>query len=1387
MGRHGQAHTDAGGPLQGRALAAVAVATLMVGPALIGVIGTGASATGPQVPGSPIAPTAAEVSPICTTTEPASALGPTSTTLPTTPITKVFTPPGSVVGFTATASNLYVDDGTHLITTTLTGATVSSFALPAGFTGNSASQPVVDPSGNIYLSSYYGQKVDKFSPTGSLLWSVDPRGGNPTHIFSVGTGSSFRLMATLVQNTTSSVVLDTSTGAVTGTFPLVDQGWVTQTASGNLLVSANGYVETVSPSGSVLATFGAPNIEGNGVHTGSGTQFYYPGQAVQGPDGTIFTADPLTTIEATSPQGFLQGSTTLGDTLAFGGWGLSLVGGTLYFQSGPPFNAGKNVISAVPLSTVQAFLAADHVPANSLGWGAGLTTPVVGNYFGPGQTPSVSAKFDPWWTARSSHLTLSYSVENRATLDAEVVPTPTSIPLPTTAAGLASLPLTLPASDLGPGPYLVQATLKDSSTSPPTVLGTTCMPYTVGATGDRLNFATLPVGEGSGGPADPRGIALDAQLGLTGHRSLTLMDWHTVLPSCSATAPTAAACGPSAMNFTGTSLDPFRAAALAKTDHVAYWMQISGGDDVSKALVKGGWWQADIAAIVAHYATVPAGCSPCAPVTGWEPWNESNNTGWVDGKAYVTQVLAPFYAAVKSVEPGTTSTVLGGSSLEPSVWWWKQVAAAGGLADMDVAAIHPYTGNNNSFEESGLPAQIQQLRTLLGSKPLWFSEVGWWSDGDYNYLSQADSVARAQLWQRVLGIPVWSYFFDEGSFGNNGVSFSLIQAKNGVDYVKPAALASMTTTGLLAGRSQLGMPATGIPHTFRADFGAASGGTTALSALWSDGLAAPAAVMITAPGGGSIPVTVTDEFGVATKVTVTSGTTTRLPIGDHVTYLTYPVGDTVAVGPTEAYGADVAATAAGGVATASSGNGSAAIAGLPSGADGWTSQTGDTTPSLTVNFANTTTVDRVIVDTQSVGSIAAGLRNYTVSLNEPGSGWVTVATKVGQYRNHQAQFAVAPVAATGVRIDVSTVNFGGYYGGGVPPWWPATQVNPVTIHAVEVFAGNGGPAVVAGADLIDLVPSASGTGTTTTTGATGGTSTTSSTMGTTSTTTTHPATTSTTVAPTTTSTGGPASSTTTVPAGSTPMGSNRVDGYRVVASGAQVASFGDAPYFGPVGSYALNRPIVGMAATPGGGGYWLVGADGGIFAFGDARFLGSTGGIGLNRPIVGMAAASNGNGYWLVGADGGVFAVGSAPFKGSTGGLDLNQPIVGMAATPDGGGYWLVAADGGIFAFGDAAFHGSTGGLRLREPIVGMAATEDGGGYWLVARDGGVFAFGDAAFHGSAGGFSLRAPIVGMTVSPGGNGYWLAAADGGVFAFGDATFHGSAATGVRSGAIVGIS
>ena len=181
--------------------------------------------------------------------------------------------------------------------------------------------------------------------------------------------------------------------------------------------------------------------------------------------------------------------------------------------------------------------------------------------------------------------------------------------------------------------------------------------------------------------------------------------------------------------------------------------------------------------------------------------------------------------------------------------------------------------------------------------------------------------------------------------------------------------------------------------------------------------------------------------------------------------------------------------------------------------------------------------------------------------------------------------------------------------------------------------------------------------------------------------------------------------------------------------------------------------------------------DGGTFPLGTANYLGSMGGKPLDKPVVGMAATPDGGGYWEVASDGGVFTLGDTQIYGSMGGKALKSPIVGIAATIDGGGYWEVASDGGVFAFGDAQFYGSMGGKPLDKPIVGMAATSGGRGYWEVASDGGVFAFGDAQFYGSMGGKPLDKPIVGIDASP--VGYWEVASDGGIFTFGANNYLGS--------------
>lgn len=191
-------------------------------------------------------------------------------------------------------------------------------------------------------------------------------------------------------------------------------------------------------------------------------------------------------------------------------------------------------------------------------------------------------------------------------------------------------------------------------------------------------------------------------------------------------------------------------------------------------------------------------------------------------------------------------------------------------------------------------------------------------------------------------------------------------------------------------------------------------------------------------------------------------------------------------------------------------------------------------------------------------------------------------------------------------------------------------------------------------------------------------------------------------------------------------------GYSGVTGLGALAHRGAAVDHGDASEVPLSWLVVDASPMPAaaGDGYWLVASDGGVFSYGDARFHGSLGDVDLQRPVVGMAATPTGRGYWLVASDGGVFAFGDAIYHGSLGGAPPSRPVVTVAATPDGGGYWLAGDDGAVHAFGSADDFGSMAGQPLALPVVDVATTRAGDGYWLVAADGGVFAFGGARYLG---------------------------------------------------------
>ena len=83
-----------------------------------------------------------------------------------------------------------------------------------------------------------------------------------------------------------------------------------------------------------------------------------------------------------------------------------------------------------------------------------------------------------------------------------------------------------------------------------------------------------------------------------------------------------------------------------------------------------------------------------------------------------------------------------------------------------------------------------------------------------------------------------------------------------------------------------------------------------------------------------------------------------------------------------------------------------------------------------------TNVDRLLVSTHSLGSVVTGLRSYDLSVREGDGPWTTVARVRDEFFERRRLVEFSPRTVTEIRIDNLAVNFGGYYGGARPSFWP---------------------------------------------------------------------------------------------------------------------------------------------------------------------------------------------------------------------------------------------------------------------------------------------------------------------------------------------------------------
>lgn len=920
--------------------------------------------------------------------------------------------------FTIANGELHVlDQETRVIRRfTLDGAPLSTVNVPFRL---SAPSFAVDDAGDMYLAQYPDTMV-KLSATGKTLWTRGVAAPEILAVFGIGTGTSFRA-GVVGRGEKGSTLLDAA-GSAAGRSDVTGTTFSPRPAGG--VVATDGrYVRHYNRGGRLLSVFGDVGVANEPSPTGGPFHFYQQGGAVALPDGSTYIADATRGLLAASAGGFYRGripDETLGHVTERSS--LAVAGGRLYFASGGRFNSNQR-ISWISLTDVAALVRSPKPPDFVLGYGAGLATGVRGNWFPHGRVPSLTARFDPWWVRHAPRLRLSYTVRNRDQVASGTAARATVVALPTTAAGLERISLALPRAR--PGAYEVDARLLDAKG---VVRGATCVTYTVGSPSHRLDFTSLPAGADYGGPAPARGVALAQVLGGGNFRGR--VEWSRLLPDPA---------GP--MQFDAYDA-AFRAAAKeAAARNVTFHVQVGEGGPVEKALVANGTWGARVQELVAHFR---------GTVRVWEAWNEPNIT-FGPPDAYVNQVLKPFTEAVKSVDP--SAKVIGGSVVGVDVGYYEGIGRAGGFALMDVIAVHPYTGHNRSWEEHGTPAALKRLRAALNAhggqgKQLWNTEFSWWSDGAGNFVAQADKLARAMLWMRALGVKRWNYFITEGGYGDYGLSYSLIQsAAEPDDYVKPAALASMTASAHTTGRRFAGMVSTGIPHAYAASFGRRSGGRDTVLAAWTADLRI-GAKLTASSSEPTVTVTATDVLGAARTLKLRPGRPVPLTLSGSPVYLTAPAGVRLQLRPAHAVGGNVASAAAGARAYASSAGprnpAAAAIDGvvdaahngdLP-GLPAWASAPGDAAPSLTVEPAKPTRLDRVLVSSHSLGSIVPGIRRYDVAVRHRQGTWVTVARVRDRTVQRQRLVRFSARSATAVRVKVAAVSYGGLAAGLKPWFWP---------------------------------------------------------------------------------------------------------------------------------------------------------------------------------------------------------------------------------------------------------------------------------------------------------------------------------------------------------------
>ena len=887
----------------------------------------------------------------------------------------------------------------------------------------------VDPEGSSYsVQDYY--TLIKRSGDGTEVYRVRlPAPGEMLVGVPASSGLPWRLVVRMRDRTQ---FVDAATGSLDGPASVLGETYSGDGVEGIVSSDAMGlhlYDSSLREVRRIGSSAGANDF----MPDGAALHFHVLTGALRLTDGRYLAADRGVGIWLLDPEGVVLG---LAPVAASSGLGLALAGDRLVFIDG---SGSAMRISSLPLDDVLALM--HGAPPSSgprLGFGAGVSTGVPGNFFASGLASGLKTAFEPSWRGVDG-LSLRYTVRNAFQVAAQTPVPASTLKLP---ASTIDTPAALNVPAAAPGAYEADVHLLRDGVE----LSATCVHYTVGAPG-MADLNALPGTADAGGPDGARGVALADAFGLGAHR--LAMDWGKLLDKDGNTT------------FAYYDAQVKAAAAEAAKRGVKLSVQLgSGGPE--RAFVDNGTWGARVQEVVAHWAPY---------IDYWEAWNEPNITY---GGDYTNNILKPFFQAVRAADP--TAKVVGGTAVGIGyIPFWQALVNAGGLDFLDIAAIHPYPGHNRSFEEEGFLPKIEQTKAIFAKAgkpdlPVWITEFAFWSNGPANFFSQADKSVRAKIMAASLGITNWEYFLAQGTWGNNGVSFSAIEGQSGV---KPAAIALMASRTELGGRTFAGWVDTGIPHVYAARYGPRLGSQPSDSdtviATWSDDASLPAALS----GPADTPVTLVDEYG-SSHVVSLGAMATALTLTGSVQYLHQRAGMTLSLRAAEAWGANLALASNGSVATATTEHGldgaDKAIDGIGSSmgqgdfrsSSAWANYPNDPTPSLTVTFSASRTVDRVVMATGGLGSILSGVRDADLATLGPDGRWSTRATLRHAFALRTNTFTFPAVATTAIRLTVRAVNLGGYDGGAAPWFWPTDRASlndntapwygPTLVRELEAYA-----------------------------------------------------------------------------------------------------------------------------------------------------------------------------------------------------------------------------------------------------------------------------------------------------------------------------------------------